>query len=92
MGSGFNRNVVNPNANGRLGGVLYEGPGAGRCNCNLVSTYPYAVAPDGGMGNYIVFRAVTGSSFALTVKPAAGVTNPPRAPVNGFQIVSPSGS
>jgi hypothetical protein len=54
--------------------------------------YPYVVAPDGGMGTHIIFRGVTGSSFALTVKPAGGAANSPRAPVNGFQIVSPSGS
>jgi hypothetical protein len=54
--------------------------------------YPYVVAPDGGMGTHIIFRGVTGSSFSLTVKPAGGAANSPRAPVNGFQIVSPSGS
>jgi hypothetical protein len=54
--------------------------------------YPYMVAPDMGMGTHIVFRGVTGASFALTVKPVAGATTSPRAPVNGFQIVSPSGS
>jgi hypothetical protein len=43
--STFRMDVANPNANGRLGGVLYEGSGAGRCNCNLVPTYPYAIAP-----------------------------------------------
>lgn len=54
--------------------------------------YPYVVAPDGGMGTHIIFRGVTGSSFALTVRSVGGGTSPPRAPVNGFQIVSPSGS
>jgi hypothetical protein len=54
--------------------------------------YPYVVAPDMGMGTHIIFRGVTGSSFALTVKPVGGTTTSPRAPVNGFQIVSPSGS
>jgi hypothetical protein len=54
--------------------------------------YPYMVAPDGGMGTHIIFRGVTGSSFALTVKPVGGTRTSPRAPVNGFQIVSPSGS
>ena len=54
--------------------------------------YPYVLAPEGGMGTHIIFRGVTGSSFALTVKPAGGGPNSPRAPVNGFQIVSPSGS
>ena len=43
--STFRRDVVNPNANGRLGGVLYAGEGAGRCACTLVPIYPYAIAP-----------------------------------------------
>ena len=43
--STFNRLVVNPNANGRLGGILYSGDGPGRCNCSLVALYPYAIAP-----------------------------------------------
>jgi hypothetical protein len=54
--------------------------------------YSYMVAPDMGMGTHIIFRGVTGASFALTVKPVGGTTTSPRAPVNGFQIVSPSGS
>jgi hypothetical protein len=54
--------------------------------------YAYTVAPDMGMGTHIIFRGVTGASFALTVKPVGGTTTSPRAPVNGFQIVSPSGS
>jgi len=54
--------------------------------------YPYVVAPEMGMGTHIIFRGVTGASFALTVKPVGGSTTSPRAPVNGFQIVSPSGS
>ena len=54
--------------------------------------YPYVLAPEMGMGTHIIFRGVTGASFALTVKPVGGSTTSPRAPVNGFQIVSPSGS
>lgn len=65
--STFRADVVNPNANGRLGGVLYEGSGPGRCNCTLVDTYPYAVAPRIGVAYQItpktVFRAGWGLSF-----------------------------
>jgi Carboxypeptidase regulatory-like domain/TonB dependent receptor-like, beta-barrel len=66
--STFNRNIPNPNANGRLGGVLYQGPGPGRCDCHLVSTYPYAIAPRIGIAYQIapqtVLRAGWGLSFA----------------------------
>ncbi|HVY38469.1 MAG TPA: hypothetical protein VHM31_11055 [Polyangia bacterium] len=50
----------------------------------------FVLAPEGGSGNYIVFRNVTGSAFTLTATPASGSVT--RAPVNGIQMVSPSGS
>jgi hypothetical protein len=66
--STFDAHVVNPNANGLLGGFLYEGPGDKRCNCNLVSTYPYAIAPRLGVAYQIdpktVVRAGWGLSYA----------------------------
>jgi hypothetical protein len=43
-----------------------------------------------GAGNYLVFKNLTGASFTLTATPGTGQT--PRAPVNGLQIVAPSGS
>jgi hypothetical protein len=53
----------------------------------------YVLAPAGGMGNYIVFRGVTGASFTLTATPGTSTpANRQRAPVNGIQIVSPTGS
>ncbi|HVT06100.1 MAG TPA: hypothetical protein VHO67_01510 [Polyangia bacterium] len=50
----------------------------------------FVLAPEGGAGNYVIFRNVTGSAFTLTATPASGSVT--RAPVNGIQIVSPSGS
>jgi hypothetical protein len=35
----------NPSAGGLPGGIAYEGFGTGRCNCNFVNTYPYAIGP-----------------------------------------------
>jgi hypothetical protein len=48
----------------------------------------YKLAPAGGAGNYIVFRKLTDAFFTLTATPGTGA----RAPVNGIQIVSPTGS
>ena len=68
--SGFNRNVVNPAANGILGGVIYEGNGAGRCNCDLVDTYPYAIGPRIGVAYQLnektVIRAGWGLVYSFT--------------------------
>jgi hypothetical protein len=50
-------------------------------------------APAGGAGNYVVFRNVTGASFTLTATPGnPGTGSNMRAPVNGLQIVAPTGS
>jgi hypothetical protein len=51
--------------------------------------YTYQQAPSGGSGNYILFKNVTGTAFYLKVKPVSGTL---RSPVNGFQIVWPTGS
>jgi hypothetical protein len=60
-----------------------------------VTTFPgHTRAPEGGAGTYVVFSNVTGASFTLTATPASSTAVPPvlRAPVNGIQIVYPSGS
>jgi len=50
----------------------------------------YTAVRNGGTGNYVVFRSLTAASFTLTATP--GASTPSRAPVNGIQIVSPTGS
>jgi hypothetical protein len=54
--------------------------------------YTLAAGGDAGTaGNYVVFRNVTGSSFTLIAQPRRSTFSIERAPVNGFQIVFPSG-
>jgi hypothetical protein len=43
-------------------------------------------ATDGGLGNYVVFRGITGAVFTLRVAPVSGTGL--RAPINGLQIVT----
>ncbi len=53
---------------------------------------PYSglkLANSSASGDYVVFRKVSGASFTLTATPGTG--SPSRAPVNGIQIVWPSG-
>ncbi|HEY2015169.1 MAG TPA: TonB-dependent receptor [Bryobacteraceae bacterium] len=68
--SGFSRSVANPAANGLMGGVIYEGNGAGRCNCDLVNTYPFAIGPRIGvayqMNDKTVIRAGWGVVYSFT--------------------------
>jgi hypothetical protein len=54
--------------------------------------FVYMLAPNMGAGHYIVFRGVTGASFTLTAAPIAATASRFRAPVNGLQIVYPTGS
>ena len=55
------------------------------------TTFPgFALALPNGVGNYVIFRAVTGASFTLTATPGTGA--PTRSPINGIQIVAPTGS
>jgi hypothetical protein len=55
-----------------------------------------AAAVDGGVstGTYILFSNLTGTTFTLTATPLSSTAVPPilRVPVNGIQIVHPSGS
>ncbi|MBZ5583045.1 MAG: TonB-dependent receptor [Acidobacteriia bacterium] len=66
----FSPSVVNPNANGLLGGTLYEGDGPGRCNCHFVKTYPYAFAPRLGVAYQLddktVLRGGWGFVYSFT--------------------------
>jgi hypothetical protein len=49
----------------------------------------FTLAPAaGGEGNYVIFRNLRSASFTLTANPGTGM----HAPVNGLQIVAPSGS
>jgi len=53
----------------------------------------YTLAPAGGAGNYVVFRNLSAATFTLTATPGnPGTGSNMRAPVNGLQIVSPTGS
>lgn len=52
----------------------------------------YSQATNGGStGNYVVFKNVTGTSFTLTSTAVSASDSTLRAPVNGMQIVWPSG-
>jgi len=59
----------------------------------LVTSFAgFTLAPEAGAGNYVVFTKVTGTSFTLTATPGTSLHSTVRAPVNGIQIVYPSGS
>jgi len=60
----------NPNADGLLGATVFAGYGPGRCNCEFVGTYNFAVAPRLAIAYQIddktVLRAGWGFSYGST--------------------------
>ncbi len=66
----FSPDVPNPAAGGLLGATIYEGDGAGACNCRFVKTYPYSFGPRLGVSYQwtpkTVLRAGWGITYAQT--------------------------
>lgn len=66
----FSPSTPNPSAGGRLGAVIYEGHGGGRCNCQFAHNYPFAFGPRLGLAYQInpktVLRTGVGVSYYKT--------------------------
>src|SRR3979409_1950031 len=54
----FSPAVANPSAGGHLGAVIFEGNGAGFCNCNFAHNYALAFAPRIGAAYQINAKTV----------------------------------
>ena len=48
----------NPNAGGRLGAIIGEGFGGGRCNCSYSKNYPFAFGPRVGLAYQLTSKTV----------------------------------
>jgi hypothetical protein len=66
----FSPTTANPSAGGLPGAVIFEGSGAGHCNCNFAKVYPFAFGPRLGAAYQIapktVFRAGVGIMYGQT--------------------------
>ncbi|HEY6340032.1 MAG TPA: carboxypeptidase regulatory-like domain-containing protein [Bryobacteraceae bacterium] len=66
----FSPSTANPNAGGRLGAIIGEGYGGGRCNCEFATNYPFAFGPRLGLAYQItpktVLRVGSGVSYFKT--------------------------
>jgi hypothetical protein len=66
----FSPTTPNPSVGGLLGATIWAGYGAGRCNCEFTSAYPYAIGPRLGVAYQIdsktVFRAGWGLTYGTT--------------------------
>jgi hypothetical protein len=84
----FSPTTPNPNAGGLLGAVIYAGSGPGRCNCQLVPYYPYAVAPRLGAAYQLDARTVFRAGWGLSYGPLAALLSDPSSSSMGFNTVS----
>jgi hypothetical protein len=66
----FAPSLPNPTAGNLMGATIYEGWGAGKCDCRFTTTYPYAVGPRLGIAyqfaSKMVVRAGWGISYGNT--------------------------
>jgi Carboxypeptidase regulatory-like domain len=69
----------NPSAGGRLGAIIFEGYGGGRCNCAFAHNYPWAFQPRLGLAYQIdsktVLRIGAGISYSKTSNDASKASN-----------------
>jgi hypothetical protein len=61
----FGPSIPNPTAGGLLGGTVFEGYGAGLCNCQFTDVYPYAFAPRLGVAYQFASKMVLRIGWAL---------------------------
>jgi hypothetical protein len=64
-------NTPNPVAGGLPGGIVYEGYGPGRCNCDFVKAYPYAVGPRLGLAYQLNPKTVVRAGWGVTYSAGA---------------------
>ncbi|MCX6611370.1 MAG: TonB-dependent receptor, partial [Acidobacteria bacterium] len=62
----FDPTLRNPAAGNLLGATRYAGNGAGRCNCELSKTYPYAFGPRIGAAYQFSPKWVARAGFAIS--------------------------
>jgi len=65
----FGPTVVNENAGNLLGGTIFEGNGAGKCNCQFTTTYPFAIGPRLGIAYQFAPKMVLRAGWGLSYGP-----------------------
>jgi hypothetical protein len=69
-------NTPNPAAGGEPGGIIFEGNGGGRCNCEFAHNYPYAFGPRLGLAYQMLPKTVLriGGGISYAKSPDEGST------------------
>jgi Carboxypeptidase regulatory-like domain/TonB dependent receptor len=55
----------NPSAGGLPGALIYEGYGQGRCNCNFIPKYPFAIGPRLGIAYQLDSKTVLRAGWGV---------------------------
>jgi hypothetical protein len=74
----FGPYTQNPSAGNLNGGVIFEGYGAGRCNCTFTHAYPYGFAPRVGVAWQVAPNTVVRGGYGVVYGQLSGysyVTN-----------------
>jgi hypothetical protein len=61
----FSATTANPSAGGAPGAFIFEGGGAGHCNCQFAKNYPYAFGPRIGAAYSLNDKTVIRAGFGL---------------------------
>jgi hypothetical protein len=84
----------NPTAGGLPGGIIFEGHGPGKCNCEFAKNYPWAIGPRLGVAYQItpktVLRVGGGIMYSKTNNDASKASNfGSTKPFNSTQYANP---
>jgi hypothetical protein len=61
----FSTTTPNPSVGGLPGGVIFEGSGAGHCNCSFAKNYPFAIGPRVGLAYQIAPKTVLRAGWGV---------------------------
>ncbi len=68
----FSASTPNSTAGGRLGAVIFEGEGAGRCNCDFAHNYPWAFGPRLGAAYQLTSKTVLRAGWGIVYNTTPG--------------------
>jgi hypothetical protein len=72
----FAPSIANPTAGNLMGATIYEGYGAGKCDCQFTTTYPYAVGPRLGIAYQFAPKMVMRIGWGLSYGPTPDGAGP----------------